>query len=217
MEMEKAYLWGIQTENTGSNGKPERTTKGLIPWIKGATADGALVADYATDDALAVTAGIDGKTWLQGAGDWLDAALEQIFRYGSDERMSFCGSGVILAINKFVKSQGSSKFELNVKTGAYGIKVTEWVTPFGVVYFKRHPLFSYEATNRNAAVIFDPKDVMYKYIDDTSFYGQDPKKVSTSGDRIDGTKEEYLTEAGLEFHHPAKCAYLTGFGSDNAA
>ena len=216
MEMEKAYLWGIQTENTGDNGKPERTTGGLIPWIRGAAADGATVSDYSLDDVYATEAGTGGKTWLAGAGDWLDVILEHVFRYGGDERMCFCGSGVILAINKFVKAQSSSKFELNVKTGAYGIKVTEWVTPFGSIYFKRHPLFSYEATNRNTAVIFDPKDIHYRYIDDTSFYGQDEKKVSTSGNRLDGTKEEYLTESGLEYHHPAKCAYLTGFGSDNA-
>jgi len=217
MEQEKNYLWGIMTENTGDNGKPERTTKGLINWIREAAADGATVADYTLDDAYAVEAGIGGKTWIQGGGDWMDNILEHVFRHGSDERMAFVGSGVILAINKFVKAQASSKFEINTKTGAYGIKVTEWVTPFGVVYMKRHPLFSYEATTRNSMVVFDPKDLRYRYIDDTTFYGQDEKKVSTSGDRIDGTKEEFLTEAGMEFHHPAKCAYLTGFGSDNAA
>lgn len=217
MEMEKAYLWGIMTENTGDGGKPERTTKGLIPWIKGASADGALVANYANDDALATTAGIGGVTWLNGAGDWLDAACEQIFRYGSNERMAFCGSGVLLAINKFIKNSSSSTYELKGLKGAYGIKVTAWETPFGTIYFKTHPLFSYQPTNRFSAVVFDPKDLKYRFVDDTTFYGQDPKKVSTSGDRIDGTKEEYLTEAGLEFHHPSKCAYLSGFGSDNAA
>lgn len=216
IEMEKAFLWGIMTENTGTGGKPERTTKGLINWIREASADGATVADYALDDAYGVEAGTNGKTWLQGGEAWLDNICEHIFRHGSDERMAFVGSGVILAINNLIKNNSSSRFELNTKTGAYGIKVTEWVTPFGVLYLKRHPLFSYDATTRNTAVIFDPKDLAFKYIDDTSFYGQDEKKVSTSGDRIDGTKEEYLTEAGLEFHHPAKCAYLTGFGSANA-
>ena len=50
-----------------------------------------------------------------------------------------------------------------------------------------------------------------------SFYGSQENKVSSSGNRVDGTLEEYLTEVGLEFHHPAKCAFLTGFGSANAA
>lgn len=217
LELEKAYLWGIMTENTGTNGKPERTTQGLINWVRSSTALGSTVSNYSLDDSYSTEAGTGGKTWLAGAGDWMDVILEHIFRYGGDERMAFCGSGVILALNKFVKAQSSSKFEINTKTGAYGIKVTTWVTPFGEIHFKRHPLFSYEATNRNSCVIFDPKDIMYRFIDDTTFYGQDEKKVSTSGNRLDGTKEEYLTEAGLEFHHPAKTAYLTGFGSDNAA
>src|SRR5690606_9085689 len=34
IEMEKAFLWGVKTSNTGANGKPERTTMGLIPAIK---------------------------------------------------------------------------------------------------------------------------------------------------------------------------------------
>jgi hypothetical protein len=33
-EMELAYIWGIMTENTGDNGKPERTTRGIIDFIR---------------------------------------------------------------------------------------------------------------------------------------------------------------------------------------
>jgi hypothetical protein len=77
-----------------------------------------------------------------------------------------------------------------------------------------HPLFSYEATNRNTAVIFEPSDLNYRYITDTTFF-EDPDKQNTGRGRIDGTDEEFLTECGLEFHHPPKCAYLNGFGSDN--
>lgn len=209
IEMEKAFLWGIMTEKTGDNGKPERTTKGLINWIKGGVADGASISDYTTDEDF------DGTTWLNGGEEWLDKWLEVIFRYGSDERMAFVGSGVILAINKLIKKNTNSRFEFNAKTGAYGIKVVEWHTPFGIIYLKRHPLFSYEVTNRNSMVVWDPKDVVFRYIDDTTFYPSGESKVSSAGDRIDGTKEEYLTEAGLEFHWPIKCGYFNGFGSDN--
>lgn len=217
MELEKSYFWSIMTETVGSNGKPERTTKGLIPWIRESAADGATVSDYTQDDAYGIEAGNGGKTWLEAGEAWLDVVCEHIFRHGSDERLAYVGSGVLLAINKLIKANTSSRFQFNEKTGAYGIKVTEWHTPFGIVYMKRHPLFSYDDTTRNMAVVFDPKDLVYKYIDDTTFFPSGEGKVSSAGDRIDGTKEEYLTEAGLEFHHPAKCALLTGFGSDNAA
>jgi len=205
IEMEKAFLWGAKTEGTGDNRKPERTTGGLIEWI---VDNSGITSDYVTD----TSAGVSGMTWETGGEEWLDYYLEQIFRYGSAERLAFVGSGVILAINKIIKLYGN--YQLLPKTTSYGIKVMEWVTPFGVLNMKRHPLFSYEATNRNTAVIFDPADLIYRYIDDTTFY-DDPEKKNTGYTRIDGTKEEFLTECGLEMHHPLKCGYLNGFGSDN--
>jgi len=41
IEMEKAFFWGIQSSNTGANGKPETTTDGIVPLIKtyGTTSD----------------------------------------------------------------------------------------------------------------------------------------------------------------------------------
>jgi len=203
IEMEKAFIWGYGYETTGSNGKPERSTWGIIPFI---SANGGIVDDFTTNTDYTNTA------WLTSGEEWLDEQLEEVFRYGSGERLAVCGSGVILAINKLVKSMGN--FELSPKTVSYGIKVMEWVTPFGVIYLKRHPLFSYEVTNRNSMLIMDASNLKYKYITDTTFY-DDPDKKNTGRNRIDGTDEEFLTEAGLEIHHPATFAYLNGFGSDN--
>jgi len=204
-EIEKAYLWGIRSEVVGDNGKPERTTGGLI---RSVIDNSGNVSNYVSDSDYS------GQSWLTGGEDWIDAYCEQLFRYGSQERMAFAGSGTILAINKLVKEYGN--YEFTTSTESYGIKVKNWVTPFGEIKIKIHPLFSYEASNRNCMVIFDPKDLKYRYIDDTKFYA-DPDKQNTGRNRIDGTDEEYLTEAGLEFHHPVKTAYLTGFGSDNTA
>lgn len=204
IEMEKAFIWGIRTENIGDNGKPERTTGGLIEWI---TDNSGIVTNFVTDTTVAT-----GKTWEIGGEEWLDYYLEQVFRYGSDERMAFVGSGTLLAINKLIKLYGN--YQLTPRATSYGIKVMEWVTPFGVLMMKRHPLFSYETTNRNSMLIFDPSDLKYRYVDDTQFY-DDPDKKNTGWSRRDGTKEEYLTECGLEFHHPQKGGYFNGFGSDN--
>jgi hypothetical protein len=166
------------------------------------------VSNYVTD----TSAGVSGKTWLSGGEEWLDYYLEQVFRYGGSERMAFVGSGALLQINKLVKMYGS--YELTSQTTSYGIKVKTWSTPFGDLHMKLHPLFSYETTNRNSMVIFDPADVRYRYIDDTTFF-DDPEKKNTGYTRKDGTKEEYLTECGLEYHHPSKGGFFNGFGSDN--
>ena len=203
MEMEKGFLFSTRYEGTGSNGKPIRATWGLIPFI---VDNGGIVSDFTTQTDFVDT------TWLSSGEEWLDYQLEQVFRYGSEERMGYCGSGVILAINKLVKTYGN--FEFNTRTTSYGIKVKEWVTPFGTVYLKRHPLFSFEATNRYSCVLFEPKNLTYRFLTDTTFY-PDPDKQNTGRGRIDGTDEEYLTECGLEMHFPNTGAWLNGFNSDN--
>jgi len=203
VEMEKASLWSIKTETTGDNGKPERTTDGLVPTV---ITNSGNVSDFTTD------ADFTDTSWLSGCEEWLDIQLEQIFRYGSQDRMAFAGSGVVLAINKLIKEYGN--YEFTSSTQDYGIQVKSWVTAFGTLHIKIHPLFSYEVTNRFAMVIFDPADLVYRYIDDTTFFA-DPDKQNTGRNRIDGTDEEYLTEFGIEFHHYAKTGFLSGFGSDN--
>lgn len=203
LEMEKAFIWGIPTEGTGDNGKPERTTGGLIYNIK---ANGGIVSDFSTQITF------QNVSWLDAGEEWLDYMLEQVFRYGGNERLAFAGSGTILYINKLIKEFGN--YEFTPKTKAYGIQVNEWHTPFGMINILRHPLFSYESTNRNSMVVFEPKDLVTRFITDTTFY-PDPDKQNTGRGRIDGTDEEFLTEIGMEFHHPIKCAYLNGFGSDN--
>jgi len=205
IEMEKAFLWGIRSENTGSNGKPERTTMGLIPAIKAGAPSN--VVDFTLDTDFG------GDAWLEGGEVWLDTKLEQIFRYGSSEKMAFAGSGAVLGINRLAKAAG--QIQLTAATVSYGLKVMNWVTPFGTIALKTHPLFSYDVTTRNSMVIFEPSMLRYRYIDDTKFMGMNQNEVSASHERIDGTKEEYLTECGLEYHHPSKFGFLSGVGQDN--
>lgn len=205
IEMEKAFIFGYPSEVTGDNGKKERTTGGIVYHIN--TYSG-ITSTFVTDTA----AGISGKTWEAGGEEWLDYYLEQVFRHGKDERLAFCGSGVLLAINKLIKLYGN--YQLTPKATSYGIRVMEWVTPFGILNLKRHPLFSYETTNRNSMLILAADQLKYRYIDDTTFY-DDPEKKKSSYNRPDGTKEEFLTECGLEIHHPQMFGWLHGFGSDN--
>lgn len=206
IEMEKASIFGIRSENVGANGKPERTTMGIIPAINGAGGTGGTVSDYVTESDFS------GKTWLQGGEEWLDNQLEIIFRFGGNEKLAFVGSQVLLAINRLIKNGGN--FDYDASTESYGIKVVKWTTPYGVINLMRHPLFSYEATLRNSMVIFEPKDLRTRHIQDTMYKKDDRLKKGGWTSR-DGIKEEYLTEMGLEFHHPDGWGYLNGFGSTN--
>ena len=211
IEMEKALLFGIPTEKVGDNGKPERTTLGLIPAIRGGyTGHGGAAG---TVDDYSLNTDYSGQTWLQGGEHWLDTQLEILFRYGANEKLALCGSGALLAISRLVKNGGN--FDYTAKTTSYGIKIVEWTTPFGVINLKSHPLFNYEPTMRNVMAIFEPKNLKSRTITDTTFYADDLQK-NTGYTRRDGTKEEYLTEMGLEYHHPISWGYFTGVGTDNS-
>jgi len=208
IEMEKAFLWGYRSENVGANGKKERTTMGLVNAIQygsDGTSNVGVTSDYISDS------GYGGQTWLQGGEDWLDQHLEEMFRYGRAEKLAFVGSGALLGINRLAKAGG--QIQLQPTTIHYGLKVVEWITPFGSIYMKTHPLFSYETTNRNSMVIFEPEDIKFRYITDTMFRKAPP--MTESQVSIDGTVEEYLTEAGLEYHHPNGWGYLNGLNNTN--
>jgi len=207
-EMELAFLWGIRTENVGDNGKPERTTMGVINFIRQYAA--------ANCDDFTLNATYAGLTWAASGETWFKAMLEQIFRYGAEEKLCLCGSGFLLGIDALAMAGGQINLQPAQKT--YGMDIRSWITPFGTIHMKTHPLFSYDATTRNMGVILEPKEIEYKYIDDTKFYGESQSKTHPEGygnRRIDGSNEEYLTECGLEFGLPQKCAVLNGVGLDN--
>jgi len=208
-EMELAFLWGIRTENIGDNGKPERTTMGVINFIRQYMP--ANCVDFTLDVNYA------GQTWEDAGAIWLDTMLEQIFRYGSSEKLCLCGSGFLLGIQRAAQSQ--TQLVMNVVPKTYGMDIRTWVTPFGSIHLKTHPLFSYDATTRNMGLLLEPKELLYKYIDDTSFYSENTSQSHPEGygnRRLDGSNEEYLTECGLEFGLPQKCAVLNGVGLDSA-
>lgn len=208
IEMELAYLWGIATENTGANGKPERTTQGVISFIR-VNAPGN-VDDY-TLNAI-----YSGQTWAAGGETWFKNMLELIFRFGAAEKLAFVGSGALLGIDSLAMTGGQIQLTPGQKT--YGMQIREWITPFGSIMMKTHPLFSFDATTRNMMVILEPKELEYKFIDDTTFFGENTSKTVSQGNnarRLDGTNEEYLTECGLEFGFPDKCGVLNGVGLPN--
>ena len=207
-EMELMFLWGIRTENIGDNGKPERTTMGVINFIR----------QYAPAncDDYTLNATYAGQTWAAGGEIWLKNMLEQVFRYGAEEKLCLCGSGFLLGIDALAMTGGQVNLQPAQKV--YGMQIREWITPFGSIQMKTHPLFSYDATTRNMGILLEPKEMQYKYVQDTTFYGESTQKAHPEGygqRRVDGTNEEYLTECGLEFGLPQKCALLNGVGLNN--
>lgn len=215
IEMEKAFLWSVPTSGIGANGKPERTTLGIIPAIRGGYSghggNAGTVSNYKTDSTYA------GLSWLAGGEDWLNEQLEIVFRYGKTTKLAMCGSQALMAINQLVQNNG--EFMWGPDTTVYGIKIKEWITPLGSIALMTHPLFNHEPTTRRAMVIIEPANLEYRYINnrDTKFIAENIGKTNTGYTRRDGVKEEFLTECGLEYHHPLGWAFLDGFGLANTA
>jgi len=207
IDIEQAFVDGIQTIDT-SGSEPKRTTMGFVEFMR-ANAPANCV-DYQRD------ATYSGDAWTTSGEVWLDALIEQCFRYGpedggSGERIALCGGKALLAIQRLAKTSGT--FELTKNIFVYGIKVFTWMTPFGDVHFKPYPLFNHFAATRNRVLVMDPSVFKYRYLDDT-FYKPDTTRKAGALSK-DALEEEWLTECGLEFHHPDMHLVLDGVGLDN--
>ena len=205
ISMERAFLWGLAFEGTGANSLPKRTSRGIITDIR--TNASANVSHY--PDA----SGFTTKNWRAGGKDWLDEKFEVGFREGDDEKLAFCGSTWLMGLNQLAEQYG--QINLTPATAEYGLRVIKWITPFGEINLKTHPLMTHEPTMRDMMVAFEPRRLKYRFVTDTTYYPDinRDKKLAGHG-KIDGIKEEYLTECGLEYHHPSTGLVLTGGGSD---
>lgn len=172
MEMEKAFIFGAGVEDT-SGSQPERTTKGL----------NSILSTNVKDFTGSVS--IDG---------WEDF-LEGVFTSGSNEKLCLCGAKALNVMNKLARAHHT--IEVTPQDQTYGVMMQTWLTPYGTLQLKQHPLL----TNNSAGsfnswgFIIDPNRIVYRYL-----RGRDTQYLEnrqTPGD--DATRNEFLTEAGLEF------------------
>ena len=175
VSLEHGMLFGRRSELTGSNGKPVRSTQGLVT--------GLVNSGRSTVFKSAVTE----ATFLAAIQDLFD------FSTGSgagDERMVLGGNRFMMSLNQLVKAQGQIQFGDTVKF--YGMNLTRYVTPLGNLYFKRHPLFNQSTLLSSSAIVLDPSAIRYRYLQDT--VAKDNIQLPDE----DLVKGQWLTECGLE-------------------
>jgi hypothetical protein len=190
VEMEKAFIWGRRSE-TVFNGKPLRTTDGIVRFIPASNVQAA-----------------GATTNLEQLEGW----MERIFRYGSSEKIAFCGNRALLVLNQIVRKNSAFNIQTGIKE--YGMNVTRFICPFGELVIFTHMLFNQlgGGTNNSVAyngwesnlLVVDQTNLKYRYITDTTY----EKDLTANGQ--DGLKSGYLTEAGLEVHHPNSHFLITG-------
>lgn len=192
IELEKAFFFGQRLEEVGPDGQPRRLTRGARYFI--------------TTNAL---------TDLDTDGIWGEAdftrVMEEVFRYGSSEKLAFCGSTAISVFTAWAKNSLRTVVNMEPTSTTYGMKIAHILTPFGDLYLKNHPLMSDHAVYRKDAVILDLPFLKYRYVDDTTF------KTNIQNPGVDASKDEYITEAGLEMWHEKTHSKLTNMASFSTA
>jgi hypothetical protein len=194
LDLERALLLGERSEVTAiaggtgnligvSAGKPLRTTRGMLNWLP-AISQSPTVPSVHWDIGTAFSGVINEKT----ADQW----CEELFRYGNDEKLVLCGGTFLNAWNRMAKNKFTIEAVPTDQT--YGLALTRYLTPFGSLLFRQHPLLSTDPVLRKDAFALDVEFLKLRVLDDTEF------KQNVQGNGIDGHKDEFLTELGLEVH-----------------
>lgn len=186
MDMERAFWLGKSVETT-ENGTPLRSTNGIMNFV-----DSGNIVD--------VNAAYGSGLTMLG----LEEYLYNMFKFGSDEKMGFCGNRALLTLQQVVRKNSTWNFESGITE--FGMNVTKFMCPFGTLILKTHPLFNNVTggTTTGTAyygmeswiVALDMENIKYVYFDDTKY------ETDLQANSMDGMKSGYLTEAGLEVHHP---------------
>jgi hypothetical protein len=176
---------------------PMRSTAGILPFLvtnapaANSTGGGAV---NGANSAWAINGTLSEEVW--------DARLEELFRYGSNERLCLAGSTLINALNSLAKRNGT--IEMTPKSSTYGMAMQTYITPYGAIHIKNHPLFSQHSLWRRNGLFLDLKHVHGRPLYDTKYV----TNRQTNGE--DARLDEFLTEYGYEWWYEETHAYMTG-------
>ncbi len=199
--MERAFWLGKKYSGT-QNGKPLHTTDGVF-----ATIDPGNVATVTTDYPTGLT--------MSGLEEYMFNA----FKFGSSEKLGVCGNRALLTIQQVIRKNSTWTIEQGLKEA--GMNVARLTSPFGDVVLKSHPLWNQMTGGVTGGTayygmeswlaILDMAEFNYTYL--TNSDTQYQPKLQNNG--IDGLTSGYLTEAGLEIHHPKNHYLLKNIVASN--
>jgi len=185
VDMERAFIFGVRNEDlTGS--EPRRSTGGILSFLS-------------TNVTPVSDGNLTGPVW--------DAFLRDLFKYDVRDKLCLCGNQVLLVLQQMAES----RYNVQLKVGAKyaGLQLIKWVTPFGVVYFKNHPLFNEITVHSKMALFLTLPHIKYRPL-----RGRDTKfKRDRQARGADKKTDEFITEAGLEVQHEKTHGVMTNINA----
>jgi len=194
-------IFGVRSSNTGGTAKELRTSQGVLDFID-------TYSPSANRDDYRRNSNYTGMTWEQGGADWLASFLVEFAVWGPSEVFALCGNLVMKSVYDLAMFLGWT--QIAPHSVDFGIEVTTWETPFGVLHFKPHPLFMRQPGLKRACLIGHPKNMIKRYIEGANTVFKE--KLNTPD--IDADKAGWLSEIGWQFTMPKQWAFLNGFGAD---
>jgi hypothetical protein len=170
--IERAFWFGSRYE-TLESAQPIRFTGGITDFIPAANI-------YDAGGALTMSE--------------LLGQFQNIFAYGSGEKVAFGSIRMMTLVSQLVGLQGQIQLEAG-GTKEYGIDTRRIFTPAGTLRFIEHPAFSATPYLQNDLFVIDTENLRYRHLQDTTYL----KNRQDNG--VDGKADEFLTEAGLEVQH----------------
>jgi len=199
MQLEMAFWFSQMQQQSGiivgGTGLPERSTGGLF--------------EYMVTNAVNATTNVGSGNGLPGDAvasqvtiDEFENAMEQYFRFGSKEKIAFCGSGALLVLQKLQRLNAS--IQIIPGNDKFGLGMTKWLTPFGTLNLINHPMFSDHPVHRYTMAIVDVNKLRYRFMK-----GRDTGLLKNrQGNGQDGVIDEFLGEVGLEVQHEKCHGYI---------
>ena len=183
LDIERAFWFGEKkVDYNGTQGKPRRATGGILEFL------------------------IAGNSYVQNQGGPLTAPdlntfLREGFTYSSStEKYLFAGGIVLQAINEIARGQ----IVMKPNETSYGMKISQWVTPFGTINIVHNPLFVEDFAGY--AFLLDMECFMYRYMNN-----RDTRLLTNvQANDADGEVDQFLTECGLQRMQAQRCALLKG-------
>ena len=180
--IERAFWLGTRYE-TLESAQPLRTTDGVLNRIP-------------AGNVQTVSGGVMDMTEFE-------SYLAGMFAFGSGEKLAFGSLATMIKIGALVRKNATYQWGPNETE--YGMNVKRFFSPAGTLVFTEHPLFGQGGQFLSTdLVVMDTAMLKYRYITDTVLL----KDRQDNG--TDGEAEEYLTECGLEIHHPDTFFWLRG-------
>jgi len=184
-DIERAMFFGKRAEVNGSTASPLRFTGGLRNSITGVT-DGA-------------SYGASSNVITEKEFDRL--LIENIFAYGGNEKVAFCGARVISNLMEI----GKNRWQPTQIDNAYGVSLSRYTTYAGDLLVYMHPMFRQVPTMDKEMIILDMSEIKYRCMQ-----GRDTQLIrDIQAPDFDGVKYMYMTDCGLEMlqskvHHRIK-------------